>query len=79
MHVLHLPAHPFHPLSHPSPHRLHAHAQDPALVRNGRFDMLSVKSMKEIRRIILLGYRFAQRRHEEGAFERFDLEGITRH
>ncbi|KAF8072772.1 atgl-1 [Scenedesmus sp. PABB004] len=51
---------------------------DPAIVRNGRFDMLTLKEFREFKKIILLGYRYAQRLHEAGEFERFDLSDALR-
>ena len=51
---------------------------DPRLIRQGRMDMLQVKQYKEIKRICMLGYRYAQKLHEDGHFEKFDLEGVRK-
>ncbi|GBF93151.1 hypothetical protein Rsub_05882 [Raphidocelis subcapitata] len=48
---------------------------DDAIVRQGRFDMLSLKRLSEIRRIVLLGARYAARLERE-AFHRFDLDAV---
>lgn len=56
----------------------HCCLQDPHIVRNGRMDMLELKEFKQIKKIILLGYRFAQRKHEEGEFDRFDMTGMLK-
>lgn len=47
-------------------------------MRNGRMDMLELKKFSEFKKIILLGYRFAQRLHEQGEFERFDVRGVSK-
>jgi hypothetical protein len=52
--------------------------QDTNIIRNGRMDMLELKKFSEFKKIILLGYRFAQRLHEEGEFERFDVRGVSK-
>jgi hypothetical protein len=52
--------------------------QDTSIIRNGRMDMLELKKFSEFKKIILLGYRFAQRLHEEGEFERFDVRGVSK-
>mgnify|MGYP001811324705 CR=1 FL=1 len=52
--------------------------QDTNIVRNGRMDMLELKKFSEFKKIILLGYRFAQRLHEQGDFERFDVRGVSK-
>lgn len=51
---------------------------DPAIVRNGRLDMLELKELRQFKKIITTGYRYAQRLHESGAFERFDTSGVAR-
>lgn len=51
---------------------------DTNIVRNGRMDMLELKKFSEFKKIILLGYRFAQRLHEQGEFERFDVRGVSK-
>jgi hypothetical protein len=33
---------------------------------------------REFKKIILLGYRFAQRMDDEGAFDRFDVSGVDK-
>jgi hypothetical protein len=48
---------------------------DEAIVRQGRFDMLSLKRMTAIRKIALLGARYAARLEGE-AFHRFDLDAV---
>jgi predicted acylesterase/phospholipase RssA len=45
---------------------------DPALNRNGRFDMLSVKQYKEIRRIMTKGYLYAAKLRKAGRLAHFD-------
>jgi hypothetical protein len=52
--------------------------QDTNIIRNGRMDMLELKKFSEFKKIILLGYRFAQRLHEQGEFERFDVRGVSK-
>jgi hypothetical protein len=51
---------------------------DPALVRTGRFDMLTLKAYRDIRRIALAGARYAARLQGEGAFDRFDTDAVVR-
>lgn len=41
-------------------------------------DMLELKEFREFKKIILLGYRFAQRLHEQGEFARFDTNGVEK-
>lgn len=52
--------------------------QDANIIRNGRMDMLELKEFKQFKKIILLGYRFAQRKHEEGEFARFDMSDVLK-
>lgn len=52
--------------------------QDPNIIRNGRMDMLELKEFREFKKIILLGYRFAQRLHEQGEFERFNVADVAK-
>lgn len=35
-------------------------------------------SRREFKKIILLGYKFAQRMDDQGAFERFDVSGVDK-
>jgi len=49
---------------------------DPHIVRRGRMDMLELKRYSELKKIVLLGARFAARLEAEGAFDRFDLEPV---
>jgi hypothetical protein len=51
---------------------------DPAIVRNSRLDMLQLRQFKEIKRIALLGYKYAQRLHDEGMFDQFDCEAVRK-
>jgi hypothetical protein len=51
---------------------------DPNIIRNGRMDMLELKEFKQFKKIILLGYRFAQRKHEEGEYARFDTSNVLK-
>lgn len=37
---------------------------------------LTAADCREFKKIILLGYKFAQRMDQEGAFERFALDGV---
>jgi hypothetical protein len=37
-----------------------------------------VKQYKEIKRMTMLGYKYAQRLHDEGVFERFDCEAARK-
>jgi hypothetical protein len=45
---------------------------DPALSRTGRFDMLSVKQYKEIRRMMTQGYVYAAKLRKAGKLQHFD-------
>jgi hypothetical protein len=46
---------------------------DDRIVRRGRMDMLELKRYSELKRITLLGARFAARLEAQGAFEKYDL------
>jgi len=52
--------------------------QDTNIIRNGRMDMLELKEFKEFKKIIMLGYRYAQRLDEAGEFARFDTTDIAK-
>eukprot|EP00775_Hariotina_reticulata_P008349 gene8349-8533_t len=41
-------------------------------------DMLELKEFREFKKIILLGYRYAQRLDEAGEFARFDTEDVAK-
>lgn len=49
---------------------------DPFLIRKGRMDMLEVKRYEEIQRLMQLGYEYANRLHEGGAYASFDLSSV---
>ncbi|KAI8470674.1 MAG: hypothetical protein J3K34DRAFT_368355 [Monoraphidium minutum] len=51
---------------------------DANIIRQGRMDMLTLKRYSELRRIVLLGGRYAARLEGEGAFERFHLEPVRK-
>lgn len=51
---------------------------DPKIIRRGRMDMLEVKKYSEMKRIVLLGARFAARLEDEGMFDRFNLEPVMK-
>lgn len=51
---------------------------DPAIARTGRFDMLKLKEYAEIKKLALLGARFAQRRADEGAYDGYDAAHLLR-
>eukprot|EP00879_Flechtneria_rotunda_P005137 GHRR01005419.1.p1 GENE.GHRR01005419.1~~GHRR01005419.1.p1 ORF type:complete len:218 (+),score=72.92 GHRR01005419.1:843-1496(+) len=51
---------------------------DANIVRNGRMDMLELKQYKEFKKINLLGYKYAQRLHEQGEFARFDTTQVLK-
>lgn len=40
--------------------------------------VLSRAGCREFKKMILLGYKFAQRLDDEGAFERFDMTGVDK-
>lgn len=50
--------------------------QDTNLVRKGRMDMLELKAYEEIKRIMNLGYQYAQKQHEDGKFAVFDTDAV---
>jgi hypothetical protein len=49
---------------------------DHLLERQGRMDMLKLTSYDDIRRRMMLGYNYAQRLHEQGAFDKFHLDAV---
>mmetsp|Transcript_11166 Transcript_11166/g.30474 ORF Transcript_11166/g.30474 Transcript_11166/m.30474 type:complete len:424 (+) Transcript_11166:123-1394(+) len=49
---------------------------DKMLKRNGRMDMLEVKSYDEIRQMYAVGYDYAARLHANGCFDNFDLAEV---
>ncbi|KIY96879.1 hypothetical protein MNEG_11083 [Monoraphidium neglectum] len=52
--------------------------EDSRIIRQGRMDMLSLKRYSELKRIVLLGARYAARLEAEGAFDRFHLEPVRK-
>lgn len=52
--------------------------EDPRIVRSGRMDMLELKQYSQIKKLVLLGVRYAMRMESEGKLERFDLEPVRR-
>ena len=49
---------------------------DPNIIRSGRLDMLTLKRYTQIRRILVLGARYAARLEAEGEFDRFALDHV---
>jgi hypothetical protein len=49
---------------------------DTSIIRSGRFDMLQLKAYRDIKKISLLGARYAAKLEAEGAFDRFDLDPL---
>lgn len=52
--------------------------EDSNIVRNGRMDMLTLKRYSELKRITLLGARYAARLEAEGALEPFETEAVRK-
>lgn len=51
---------------------------DPNIQRRGRMDMLQLKEYSEIKRITLMGARYAAKLEAEGAFDKFHLEPVLK-